>query len=139
MTSEIDDIVSYFYHKYKGENSFKILMRIREHFVGISKDMIQSFINRNRETVCFYHVTYAFQSESTLYSCLNVKELLARSRREICQMQMHRTDTNTVQWKDVKLILLLSKKNLQKMKMEIYINMFLVALRLFHGTSFFED
>ena len=33
--------------------------------------------------VCFYHVTYSFQSESTLYSCLNVKELLARSRREI--------------------------------------------------------
>ena len=34
-------------------------------------------------TVCSYHVTYAFQSESTLYSCLNVKELLARNRREI--------------------------------------------------------
>ena len=34
-------------------------------------------------TVYFYHVTYPFQSESTLYSCLNVKELLARSRREI--------------------------------------------------------
>ena len=33
--------------------------------------------------VCYYHVTYAFQSESTLYSCLNVKELLARNRREI--------------------------------------------------------
>ena len=31
-------------------------------------------------TVCSCHVTYAFQSESTLYSCLNVKELLARSR-----------------------------------------------------------
>ena len=30
-------------------------------------------------TVCSYHVTYAFQSESTLYSCLNVKELLARN------------------------------------------------------------
>ena len=29
------------------------------------------------------HVTYAFQSESTLYICLNVKELLAQSRREI--------------------------------------------------------
>ena len=27
-------------------------------------------------TVCYYHVTYAFQSESTLYSCLNVKKLL---------------------------------------------------------------
>ena len=34
-------------------------------------------------TVCSCHVTYAFQSESTLYSCLNVKELLARNRREI--------------------------------------------------------
>ena len=33
--------------------------------------------------VCSYHVTYAFQSESTLFSCLNVKELFARSRREI--------------------------------------------------------
>ena len=32
---------------------------------------------------CSYHVTYAFQSESTLYSCLNVKELLARNRCEI--------------------------------------------------------
>ena len=31
----------------------------------------------------FYVLMYAFQSESTLYSCLNVKELLARSRREI--------------------------------------------------------
>ena len=34
-------------------------------------------------TVCSCHVTYAFQSESTLYSCLNVKELFARSRLEI--------------------------------------------------------
>ena len=28
-------------------------------------------------TICSNHVTYAFQSESTLYSCVNVKELLA--------------------------------------------------------------
>ena len=35
------------------------------------------------ETVCFCHVTYAFQSGSTLYSCVNVKEVLARSKREI--------------------------------------------------------
>ena len=33
--------------------------------------------------VCYYHVTYAFGSESTLYSCLNVKELLARNRRDV--------------------------------------------------------
>ena len=34
-------------------------------------------------TLCSYHVTYVFQSEFTLYSCLNVKELFARSRHEI--------------------------------------------------------
>ena len=34
-------------------------------------------------TVCSYHVPYALQSESTLYSCLNVKELLARNRKDI--------------------------------------------------------
>ena len=32
--------------------------------------------------VC-YHVTYSFQSESTLYSCLNVKECLAGNRCDI--------------------------------------------------------
>ena len=31
-------------------------------------------------TVCYYHVIYVFQSESTLYSWLNVKELLARKQ-----------------------------------------------------------
>ena len=36
-----------------------------------------------RVSVCSFHVTYAIQSESILYSCLNVKELLARNRCEI--------------------------------------------------------
>ena len=36
-------------------------------------------------TVCSY-VKYAFQSESTFYSYLNVKELLARSRPEISSL-----------------------------------------------------
>ena len=38
-------------------------------------------------SVCSYHVTYAFQSESTLYSCLNVKELLAQNRRNIWNLR----------------------------------------------------
>ena len=33
--------------------------------------------------ICSYHVMYVFQSESALYSCMNVKELLARNRHEI--------------------------------------------------------
>ena len=34
-------------------------------------------------TACYYHVTYAPQSESTLYSCLTVKEVLTGNRRNI--------------------------------------------------------
>ena len=33
-------------------------------------------------TLSSCHVKYAFQSESTLYICMNVKEFVARSRRE---------------------------------------------------------
>ena len=39
--------------------------------------------NVQMTTVCSYHVMNTFQSVSTLYSCLNIKELLARSRHEI--------------------------------------------------------
>ena len=40
-------------------------------------------INSKMLNICSHHATYAFLSESILYSSLNVKELLARSRREI--------------------------------------------------------
>ena len=42
----------------------------------ISKDI-------KKTIVCSCHVTYTFQSEFTLYGCLNVKELLAQSRCKI--------------------------------------------------------
>ena len=42
--------------------------------------------------VCYYHVTYAFQSESTLYSCLNVNELLARNKCDFWSL----SDSNRV-------------------------------------------
>ena len=41
------------------------------------------FIILKTLTVCYYHVTYEFQSESTLYGCLNVKDLFAWNRRHI--------------------------------------------------------
>ena len=40
----------------------------------------------------FYHVTYAFQSESTLYNCVNIKELLARNRHDIWSL----SDNNAI-------------------------------------------
>ena len=36
-------------------------------------------------SVCCYFVTYAFHSESTLYSCLNVKEHLTRTHNHLVQ------------------------------------------------------
>ena len=48
-------------------------------------------------SVCSCHVTYAFQSESTLYSCLNVTELLVWSRRKIwslCDCNWTRTQSH---------------------------------------------
>ena len=49
MTSQINNVVSFFYNRCKGENSSKLLARIRQYYVGISKDKIQSFINKIRE------------------------------------------------------------------------------------------
>ena len=43
--------------------------------------------------ICYHHATHAFQNESTLYSCLNVKELLARNRRYISSLR----DSNGIQ------------------------------------------
>ena len=46
-------------------------------------------------TVCYYHVTYAFQSESALHSFLNVKESRARKRRDIRSL----SDCNSIRTK----------------------------------------
>ena len=37
-------------------------------------------------TVIYYYVMYAFQSESTLYSCLNIKEVLTQNRHNIWRL-----------------------------------------------------
>ena len=42
--------------------------------------------------VCYFHVTYTFQSEYTLFSSLNVKERLPRKRRDIWSLSEYVTD-----------------------------------------------
>ena len=48
-----------------------------------SENVYEEFFKWKDWTVCSCHVMYAVQSESTFYSCLNVKELLAGRRHEI--------------------------------------------------------
>ena len=47
------------------------------------KRLFHIFFTRFYLTVCSSHVTCAFQSESTLYSCLNFKKRFAGNRRSI--------------------------------------------------------
>ena len=50
-----------------------------------SENVYEEFFKWKDWTVCSCHVMYAVQSESTFYSSLNVKELLAGRRNEICR------------------------------------------------------
>ena len=48
--------------------------------------MLRVLIVTMHFTVPSYHVIYAFQSESTHYRYMNVKELLAQNRRDNCSL-----------------------------------------------------
>ena len=62
-----------------------VLKRTHNHLPQLTKDwaVFWVLICRVHLTTCSCHITYAVRSESTLYSCMNLKELLARRRREI--------------------------------------------------------
>ena len=82
----------------------------------IIKKLFEASLKLNNEkksenlTVCYYHVTYAFQSESTFYSCLNVKELLARNRCDIWSL----SNSNGI-WTHNHLVQKRALKNLEKL------------------------
>ena len=49
---------------------------------GSSNRELSNMLQIKKIMTVFLHVMYTFQSESTLYSCMNVKDLLARNRRD---------------------------------------------------------
>ena len=51
--------------------------------IAVYYNTVLYYLNIKLSTAYSYHDTYVFQSESTLYCCLNFKALLARSRRKI--------------------------------------------------------
>ena len=79
MTSVINDVVSFFYNRYNGENLFKFLARIGQYYVGISKDKIQSFINKNREH-CLRNPIFSNKE--------NLKPVIATKPMEKCQIDL---------------------------------------------------
>ena len=62
-----------------------VCKRTRNHLVKLVNDLavLWVLICTVHLGVCYYHVTYGFQSKSTLNSCLYVKELLAQNRHDM--------------------------------------------------------
>ena len=85
-------------------------------------------------TVCSYHVKYKFQSDSTLYSCLNVKDLLARNRRDIWSLSDcsgTRTQNNLVRKGTLNHLTKLAKVFVYKLTAKLT-NKLLQSLELFY-------
>ena len=65
------------------EDMFMVPAENKAKHLSTVNHTIETIHHHQTSSLCYYHVTYAFQSESTLYICLHVKDLLARSRRKI--------------------------------------------------------
>ena len=71
--------------------SIRFLEQLRPYFLPNSGSPVTNLARKETRdsvpktlcAVCSYRVTYAFQSESTIYSCLIVNELFARNKRDI--------------------------------------------------------
>ena len=68
-----------------GTHNHLICKRTLHHLAKLAK-WLSYVVSTMHLAVCSYHIAYAFQSESILYSCVNVKKLLARNRRKICSL-----------------------------------------------------
>ena len=63
-------------------------------------------------TVCYYPVTYVFQSESSIYNCMIVKELFAQNRRDIWSLtSLAKWFSAHLQWLWVRIELLSHRGN----------------------------
>ena len=65
------------------EDMFMVPAENKAKHLSTVNHTIKTIHHHQTSSVCYYHVAYAFQSESTLYICLHVKDLLARSMRKI--------------------------------------------------------
>ena len=62
---------------------FPFILAMAFHDFHTLQISVTCFLNILFFSVCYCHVTYLFHSEYLLYSCLNIKELFTRNRRDI--------------------------------------------------------
>ena len=78
-SSEVEKVIQYYFSKYKGENCYKLHSRIRDSFAGVSKDVIQEWINSNRKH-CESHPI--FENKDPL------QPIIAKSPMDVCQIDL---------------------------------------------------
>ena len=78
-------------------NRFHVSINFTRNSVSVIRHIVKMHYVENIDwTVFYYHVTYAVQSEFTLYSLPEFKELLARSRRILSESNEIRTHNHLV-------------------------------------------
>ena len=76
-SSEVEKVIQYYFSKYKGENCYELHSRIRDSFAGVSKHVIQEWINSNRKH-CESHPI--FENIDPL------QPIIAKSPMDVCQL-----------------------------------------------------
>ena len=78
-SSEVEKVIQYYLAKYKGANCYKLHSRTRDSFAGVSKNVIQDWINSNRKH-CESHKI--FENKDPL------QPIIAKSPMDVCQIDL---------------------------------------------------
>ena len=78
-SSEVEKVIQYYFPKYKGENCYKLHSRIRDSFAGVSKHVIQEWINFNRKH-CENHPIFENKDPP--------QPIIAKSPMDVCQIDL---------------------------------------------------
>ena len=88
-SSEVQKIIQYNFSKYKGENCNKLHSRIRESFAGVSKHVIQEWINSNRKH-CESHPIFEYKDP--------LQPIIAKSAIDVCQIDLVIMEKRPTKW-----------------------------------------
>ena len=86
-SSEVEKVIQYYLPKYKGENCYKLHLRIRDSFAGVSKYVIQEWINSNRKHCESYPI---FENKDRL------QPIIAQSPMDMCQTDLMMSEKRSI-------------------------------------------
>ena len=78
-SSEVEKVIQYYFSKYKGENCYELHSGIRDSFAGVSKHVIQEWINSNRKQRESHPI---FENKDPL------EPIIAKSPMDVCHIDL---------------------------------------------------